>query len=324
MAKNRHPELVSAFLDELCEPAEPRRVLPCSNWIRKSVGATATIGLSVTLAACSSSESTGSIAAGGGEAGALGVWSGGAESSGGSEPGGSGGASAGGAGVGGDVLGSGGQATGGGQGIGGSGTGGSGTGGNVGSGGSGTGGNVGSGGSGTGGDVGSGGTGTGGDVSSGGTGTGGNLGSGGIGTGGDLGSGGTGTGGDLGSGGTGTGGDPGSGGSGATGGSSEDDPLTQEQCDALEARYAEVLVEAQQCNPAYSGPDCLETVYDGIACGCEVPVGRSPEALDELAFLQIEFSEGSCPTPAICFMGGACLPWTAADCTEAGTCGIIE
>jgi hypothetical protein len=151
MAINRHPELVGAVLDELCEPAEPRRVVPWSGWIRESVGTTAAIGLSLTLAACSSSDSTGSDAAGGGEAGALGVSSAGAESSGGSEPGESGGASAGGAGVGGSALGSGGQATGGGQGIGGSGTGGSGIGGNIGSGGSGTGGNVGSGGSGTGG-----------------------------------------------------------------------------------------------------------------------------------------------------------------------------
>ena len=97
------------------------------------------------------------------------------------------------------------------------------------------------------------------------------------------------------------------------------------QSSRARSRYTEVLVEAQQCPPAYSAPLCHDRVYDHIACGCEVPVnGKNAEALDELALLQIEFSEGGCPQPSICMMGAACLEWTRADCTPEGTCGIIE
>jgi hypothetical protein len=97
------------------------------------------------------------------------------------------------------------------------------------------------------------------------------------------------------------------------------------ECDVLEAEYRDVLAEAQQCNPVYSGPLCLESVSDYIVCGCEVPVnGQNVEALEELAFLTIEFAEGGCTEPSICLMGAACLVWTSADCSAEGTCGIIE
>jgi hypothetical protein len=117
----------------------------------------------------------------------------------------------------------------------------------------------------------------------------------------------------------------GTGGLGAGGNSEMGGALTQEECDALEAQYRDVVAEAQQCNPTYSAPSCLETASDYIACGCEVPVnGQNADALEQLAFLQIEFTEGECVEPSICLMGGACLVWTSADCTLDGTCGVVE